>query len=101
MTGEMDPKIRRILMPRSRPPTLLILLAITVAAFGLITLYEPGTVPVPSLPPELPPVATIENWRVPFDDLKRQIEQSAQSATDEMNAQKADLQKLTDQISAL
>ena len=50
MTGEMDPKIRRILMPRSRPPTLLILLAITVAAFGLITLYEPGTVPVQSLP---------------------------------------------------
>jgi uncharacterized coiled-coil protein SlyX len=101
MTGDLDPTIRRILMPRSGPPVILILLLIAVAAYGLITLYEPGTEPVPSPPSDAPPVATMENWRAPFDDLKRQIEQSSQSATNEMSARKADLEKLADQISAL
>ena len=85
MTGDMDPKIRRILMPRSRPPMIFILLAIAVAALGLIKFHEPGAAPMPSPRPEDPPVATVENWQAPFDALERQIEQSSQSATDEMN----------------
>jgi TolA-binding protein len=104
MTGDIDPKIRRILMPRSSSPVILVLLAIAVAALCVSKYNEPSTATMPSPPPEAPPVATIEIRQTTseeFDSLKRQIEQYSQSTMDEMNARKADLQKLADQISAL
>ena len=105
MTDDMDPTVRRILTPRrSKAPAILIMGAIAVAylCFSYFNKITSALLPVP--PPEALPVSTTENRRVTteqLDTLKLQIDESSRLATDGLNAQKADLQKLTDQISAL
>lgn len=104
MTDDPDPRVQRILEPRSKAPSISVLATLVIICLCFSYRSELYTAFFASPAVDAAPAVTA----VDFDSVKRQMAESSQSILDELNtqrdgtrAQKADIQKLTDQVSSL
>jgi TolA-binding protein len=104
VTDDPDPRVQRILEPPSKAPSIFVLAAIVILCLCFSYRSELYTGFFASPAVDAAPAVTAED----FDSVKRQMAESSQAMLDELNrqrdgtrAQKADIQKLTDQVSSL
>jgi phage shock protein A len=109
VTDDFDHQVRQALQRRRKSPRVLIsvgVLAVIVAAAAYLWLNYDGLVQHVSFaaPPAVTPVVNSSEEPVTqkdFEAFRRQMAESLQSTIEDMDAQKAALKKLSDQVTAL
>jgi septal ring factor EnvC (AmiA/AmiB activator) len=108
MIDDFEREVRQVLRRRSKVPGVLMIVSVMVGIASASFWFTYGHLVSSAFvtaPPDVPPViATGENNSVTREDiesLKQQIDGSSKLASEDLNAQKTDLKKLSDQVTAL
>jgi hypothetical protein len=109
VTDDFDHQVRQALQRRRRSPRVFIsvgALAVIAAAFAYLWLNHDGLLHAVSFDERPAAAPVVDSGDEPvtqkdFEAFRRQMAESLQSTIEDMDAQKADLKKLSDQVSAL
>jgi hypothetical protein len=107
VTDELDPQVRQALQRRRSSPIVPAVVVFAVIVSGAAYLWfiygDQVRSEVLAAPPEAPAIVNSEESvsRADFETFKKQVTESLQSTMERLDAQKAGLNRLTDQVASL